>query len=369
MKKIVISLMIGGIGLLLEGSGLMFAQITVTANDAPSVSDTYFEMSYKDTVDVNLGEPGANKSWDFSTVSLPKKSYWRVLDYATSPFAYRFTNTNANLVYKVTYDNNDTVTYNYARLTEKDLTELGRGKLTVSGGKTVVTEISVGKRATPKLLLPATYGDPEWSSVFEIDTTMLGFPVTVKDSSYSKIDAWGTIKTQFGEFPCLRIRQNHSRFAFTLFGAIPLEINVNYFWVTNNYGILATVTGFSDITNPNPNPNYSRAKSIDIMTSFVPSAIRDVAGEKIPKEFELFQNYPNPFNPRTIIRYQLKESSEITLKVFNIAGQEVALLTKAQQQPGAYQLEWNASDLPSGIYYYQLGANNNLLTRKCLLLK
>ena len=347
-------------------SAVSFAQITVTANDAPSAPGIYFEMSFNDTVDVNLGQPGANQVWDFSSTLLPQKAYWRVIDANTSPFSHRFP--TANIVYKVTEDNSSSITYNYVRLTDANLTELGRGTLQVSGTDTTVTELLVSKRATPKLNLPAKYGDPEWSSVLVVDTSLGIFKATIVDSSYNRIDAWGTIKTTFGEFPCLRIRQDHSQYAYTSFIALPLEINVNYFWVTNNYGILATITGMSDLTNPNPNPNYSKAKSINIMTNFL-TAINEFAGGEIPIKFELFQNYPNPFNPTTAISYQLNQPSEVVLKVFNIAGQEVALLFQARQPAGKYQFKWNASNLPSGIYYYQIQANDNLMTRKCLLLR
>lgn len=367
--RYVIRIVLGGLCLMVGSMGSLFGQITVTAKDAPSIPGTHFVMSYNDTVDVNLGEPGGNKYWDFSTVSLPKKSYWRTVEYATSPFAYRFDKVNANLVYQVTYDDNDTITYNYARLTDTDLTELGRGKLTVVGNDTVFTEITVGKRSTPKLNLPATYGIPEWSSVLEVDTTYSIFKVTIKDSSYNQIDAWGTIKTVFGEYACLRIRQNHSRFVYLGGGAIPLEININYFWVTNNYGILATVTGFSDITNPNPNPNYTRARSIDIMTSFTPSAVENGGRGNRPLSIKLWQNYPNPFNPQTRIRYQLSELGPVSLKVFNSRGQEVAVLQQSEQAPGDYELAWNAWNLPAGIYYYQLQAKGQQVTKKCLLLK
>jgi hypothetical protein len=131
---------------------------------------------------------------------------------------------------------------------------------------------------------------------------------------------------------------------------------------------LATITGMSDLTNPNPNPNYSKAKSINIMTNFL-TAVNEFAGGEIPIKFELFQNYPNPFNPTTAISYQLNQPSEVVLKVFNITGQEVALLLQARQPAGKYQFKWNASNLPSGIYYYQIQANDNLMTRKCLLLR
>jgi hypothetical protein len=369
MRKLISYFLIGGIFCLISSTSLLFSQpITVRAIDAPSKVETFFEMSAADSIPVNLGQAGADQTWDFSTISLTYKSYWEVIDFSQAPFIKRFP--ESNLVYKVTYDNNDTITYNFVKITDSDLTELGLGKLVISGADTIVTELVIGKRATPRLKLPATYGDPNWSSVLALDTTLFSFKVTVIDSSYNQVDGWGKIKTHFGEFPCLRIRQDHSRFANTLFGKVPLEININYFWVTNTYGIIATVTGLSDISNPNPNPNYTQAKSIDIMTDFrFPTSVDGAAGANIPIDFELFQNYPNPFNPGTTISYQVNDISEVTLKVFNLAGQEVATLVRSHQRPGHYEVEWNASDFPSGVYYFQIQANGNVVTKKGVLLK
>jgi len=366
MKRQMVTILMGTLLLIFVGSALLFAQITVTAEDAPSIPGTYFEMSSADTITIDLGQPGANQYWDFSGYQFTSKSYWRVLDPAGGPFKKHFP--TANIIYEVTYDNNDTVTYNYATLTQSDLTQLGQARAVISGSDTTVTLLAVGDRVTPQLHLPATFGDPEWSSIFTMDTLYLGFSVTILDSNYNRIDAWGTMKTQFGEFQCLRVRQDHFQFAQSIFVNFPLEINVNYFWVAKDYGIIATVTGFSDVTQPNPDPNYTTAESIDIMTNFLTS-VNPVARGSIPKEFKLFQNYPNPFNSGTTISYQLAEPAAVTLKVFNIAGQQVALLVRQQQQPGSYQLNWNASRLPSGVYYFQIQANQNILTRKCLLLK
>lgn len=374
MRKILTCLTLIGGMLFLGVTGSAFAQITVIASDAPSTPGIYFEMSGKDTVTIpSLGEPGANRYWDFSGVELDYKSHWLVVDYNTSPFKEYFP--DANLVYKVTYDNNDTVTYNYTRLTDQDLTELGRGSLVQSGNQTVVTELTVAKRVKARLNFPATYVEPivPWSSVIVVDTTLSGFKATIIDSSNNQIDAWGKMKTALGEIECLRVRQDHFVTAKIFLGAIPLVIpyerNINYYWITNqnNYGILATVTGMSDLINP-PSPNYTLAKSIDIMTNFL-TTVENVTDGKIPSDFSLSQNYPNPFNASTILSYKIHQPADVIVKVYNLAGQEVAFLLRAKQQPGKYQIEWNAGNLPSGVYFYQIQADKQLLTKKCLLLK
>ena len=159
--------LVGGLILFMLSANLS-AQITVTADDAPSKLGTKFEMSFNSQVEISLGQAGADQYWDFSNLNLPNIASWEVIAGESSPFNIHFP--EANVVYKVTRTNSDTVEYNYAKLTETDLTELGRGKLLGSE----IAELLDPERTTPKLFLPATFGDADWSSVAEIDTVYLG---------------------------------------------------------------------------------------------------------------------------------------------------------------------------------------------------
>jgi hypothetical protein len=87
------------------------------------------------------------------------------------------------------------------------------------------------------------------------------------------------------------------------------------------------------------------------------------------KIYTLSQNYPNPFNPNTLISYRLPVTSNVTLKVYDVLGNEIATLVNEEKQPGAYEVEFDATDLTSGIYFYQLKAGNYLETRKMVMLK
>ena len=73
-----------------------------------------------------------------------------------------------------------------------------------------------------------------------------------------------------------------------------------------------------------------------------------------PREFELFQNYPNPFNPTTIIRYGLPKESSVKVIVYNILGEMVVQLVNATQKTGYYEVNFNASNLASGVYIYPI---------------
>ena len=98
--------------------------------------------------------------------------------------------------------------------------------------------------------------------------------------------------------------------------------------------------------------------------------------ETIPAEFSLAQNFPNPFNPTTKIKYSIpafavgnENFRSVQLKIYDILGKEITTLVNDQKAPGSYEVEFNALNLPSGTYFYQLQAKGYLQTRKMMLLK
>jgi hypothetical protein len=100
----------------------------------------------------------------------------------------------------------------------------------------------------------------------------------------------------------------------------------------------------------------------------VPVSIRSQE-QNLPESFFVAQNYPNPFNPSTTIRFGLPSTAKVTAKVFNILGQEVAALFNGQLQAGEHELLFDASNLSSGIYFYQIQAGKELRIKRMMLMR
>ena len=90
---------------------------------------------------------------------------------------------------------------------------------------------------------------------------------------------------------------------------------------------------------------------------------------KIPTEYLLNQSYPNPFNPSTKISWQSPVRSRQVLKIFDVIGNEIATLVDEEKEAGYHSIDFNGSDLPSGVYFYQLRAGSFVQTKQMLLLK
>ncbi|MBU8933824.1 MAG: T9SS type A sorting domain-containing protein [candidate division Zixibacteria bacterium] len=135
----------------------------------------------------------------------------------------------------------------------------------------------------------------------------------------------------------------------------------NGYWVPRNEQILASdtsgmITYFPDFIEG----------GVIVKSS---TAIYDDKDNNLPGSFCLAQNYPNPFNPVTTIEFSIPRSSRVRLEVFNILGQNVVTLVDEHCSAGAYTTEFDASNRPSGIYFYRLTHNEGTETRKMTLVK
>ena len=141
-------------------------------------------------------------------------------------------------------------------------------------------------------------------------------------------------------------------------------------------GTTTDIQSYSFTDKPEAGKYIYRLKQIDFDGTFAYSSEIEVE-VKAPNVFSLEQNYPNPFNPTTKIKYTIpaspksspKERTLITMKIYDILGNEVATLVNEEQAPGVYEVEFEGTGLPSGVYFYQLMAGSFIETKKMVLMK
>jgi hypothetical protein len=121
---------------------------------------------------------------------------------------------------------------------------------------------------------------------------------------------------------------------------------------------------------PHQSPMFDNVRLIRIDTTSTGTGF----GDKIQYTNELFQNYPNPFNPNTTIKYSIKDRANVSLKIYNVAGQLVRTLLNEEKMPGIYTIQWNgegnAGDpVASGVYFYRMATKDFIQTHKLIVLK
>jgi len=154
---------------------------------------------------------------------------------------------------------------------------------------------------------------------------------------------------------------------------VPVETNLDLFarfGYRVSYAKLATAAVNDGVLDIHFQGLLDRPLLNGMTISQLPTGVERPWSENVvPKMFALMQNYPNPFNPSTAIRYQLSAVSDVTLKVVDVLGREVAVLVDGVQQPGVHTTRWDAAPYPTGIYFYQLSAGAFRSVKKMVLIK
>lgn len=241
-------------------------------------------------------------------------------------------------------------------------------------------------------------------------STVIGDTLMPNNKVYKIIEQVNLINPGNVSYSFVRLENNAILYSFS-FGAETKEIDLTsglmelWQWHENTYkGLTNYSIGTNDITGITSSRKLFEYFYID--SSFVPpdtSAIMDVAerfqkgigpiiygvpltgaiinGERYGyitdvensviqiNKFALSQNYPNPFNPTTKIEFQIPQSSFVNLTVYNSLGQQIATLVKSELNAGPYTANFNADNLPSGIYIYKIQADNFTASKKMILLK
>ncbi len=141
---------------------------------------------------------------------------------------------------------------------------------------------------------------------------------------------------------------------------------------TTSYLSVYSIPGIPFTPANHPWPMYAHDRYRTNQYGFIPPdetvGIFPISSN-VPDKFSLYQNYPNPFNPNTTIKFDLTKSDYVSLKVFDISGREVANLVSENLKTGTYQVPFNAAELSSGVYFYQLRTNASVITKKMSLIK
>ncbi len=146
---------------------------------------------------------------------------------------------------------------------------------------------------------------------------------------------------------------------FTICGLIP-----------GSYTVSSDLYGYTSGQSTTASVDYSTSFNSTASFSLTPETVTSVVtAPLVLKNYSLSQNYPNPFNPSTTISYSVPSSEKVVLKVFNILGRVVATLVNSQVSAGMHNMVFNASNLASGVYFYQIQAGNFVATKKLILLK
>ena len=182
-----------------------------------------------------------------------------------------------------------------------------------------------------------------------------------------------TISTVQGNYDCKKFLTQWEVKAFILFQEITLLTTNDTIWIApDNWIVQDIIPGqYLQINLP---PIVQIEQAIPGLDTRLTDEILSVADERsVPGTFILEQNYPNPFNPSTKIRFVIasaaKQSQFVTLKIYDVLGNEVATLINEEKPAGTYEVTWFAEGLPSGIYFYQLKARDFISTKKMILLK
>ncbi|HSD64056.1 MAG TPA: T9SS type A sorting domain-containing protein [Ignavibacteriaceae bacterium] len=164
----------------------------------------------------------------------------------------------------------------------------------------------------------------------------------------------------------------------------------NMWWVARQANVIYNstdngATWDSQYVSPTAGLYFAMARSRDPQDSLIiavrndggisaygpsgPTGVKQDNNTPIPLTFNLAQNYPNPFNPSTRIEFNVPETGNVKLTVYNVLGQEVAVLVNGMVTAGLHTATFNASSLPSGTYIYKLQSNNSVMVKKMMLMK
>jgi Secretion system C-terminal sorting domain len=356
-------------------SSLTYSQITITQSDYTSIftignTNTSFVDTLTETI--NIGQPGGNNNWNFTHLVPHQVITIQFVDPSTSPYGSNFPGANVASYVSFEFQNDDTTNItgeSWSYYSNVDVTEHGNA----------INSTTITPNTSSLFSSITTHIPPFLSEDFPIeinkdwfreDSAMTqslidGIPIsTSTESSVHNfhIDAWGTMVMPSGKtVDALRSREHVTRISYLFPGFSQTTTSVHYSFLGKAGESLSI---FADSENP---------PTSGLITGSIAWGNDDVTSveklETVPERFSLKQNYPNPFNPSTKIEYSITEPSFVRLNVYDILGNEVAVLVNENHTAGNFRYNFDGSDLASGAYIVRLSAGERIETMKITLMK
>src|ERR1035437_4844849 len=222
-----------------------------------------------------------------------------------------------------------------------------------SRGREVTIELSY-IYLLPASLLPSYWYYLSHSLLDFIENTFYGIRGTVKDSYGNPVKALVTVTGHDND--------NSAVYSDSLTGSYLRMISPGMYNVTFSADSFVTKS-VNNIKVTNYNASLLNVQLEPKLTAVESGSYFNI------NTYSLYQNYPNPFNPSTAIKYQIPQSGKVTLTIYDILGKEVARLVNGYKNAGNYNINFDASNLPTGIYFYQLKVNDFVSLKKMILIK
>jgi hypothetical protein len=333
-------------------------QISITSDDFPGPGESMIMQDASGPVTFNPGDPGGNRTWTIPELDWTLPYQIDCIDPGNTPLADQFPSATRCLVFSVEEDTISGTGYRYERIAQNGYFGVGFAVHT-----DLLDHIEIFSPEAVEAPLPATMG-ASWTTV-ERYTLQVGiYTMTHVDSTISNADAWGTITTPFGTFPCLRIFEQNwvkTRYSIPL---PPTQIaTVSYAWVSNSPAAFTPVSFESEdgVTDPNFTQGYMTIGRIGTLSA-------DPVRGPVASKFTLGQNYPNPFNPTTSLPISLEKAGSVEITVYNELGEIVSSETQ-YFGPGNHAIGFDGSAWASGNYFAQVRADGQLQTKRMTLVK
>ena len=352
------------------GNSILNAQIQITQTDvqnvfAPGTSwATYSSDSLQTAMNVGVAS-GSSQSWTIPNISWTQTLNVSNVLPANTPYTAEFPSATHAQYSTGEIQGHPASFYQYFRLESNALYNLG-SVINVQTSEIDTSIIQIDEKIV--FPLPLTYGMTIPVSRDSIEIVP-GFWDIITNTQ--TVDAFGSVTFPFGTFDALRIKNvDETKVYFN--GSVINQYGSTYFtWVAKNGGTFEADLDTALVTSGNVTLYSANMTQFNAATS-----VEEKGNDISPSEYILSQNYPNPFNPSTNIKYTIPnvslsgvEGSRVQLKVYDVLGNEIATLVNEYKPAGSYEVEFDAENLSSGIYFYKLQSGSFTQTKKMILLR